>query len=185
MIWVFFVSICSAITLYSIYHKTSYLNENSYFIYYVIAFLFLCEIFYIWKWRRSPFLSQNSTLLGKKASLWNKIGAWLCAIIFPILFGDIFSNSFNVVYTKFFGTYEKPYKVDILEIDRKPYFSRRNTGYTHIYILREDQTREMLDVSTSFYKKITIEDQLLITKKISPFGYYIDEDEIIIIQNKL
>lgn len=42
----------------------------------------------------------------------------------------------------------------------------------------------MLDVSTSFYNKISIEDQLLITKKVSPFGYYIDEDEIIIIPNK-
>lgn len=185
MIFVIFILIVGILSSYSIYHKTSNLNDDSNFIYYTIATLFICEIFYIWKWRRSPFLSQKATLLGKKGSLWNKIEAWLCAVIFPILFGDIFSNSFNVVYTKLFGIYEKPYKVDILEIDRKPYSSRRNMGYTHVYILREDQTREMLDVSTSFYKKITIEDQLLITKKVSPFGYYIDEDEIIIIQNKL
>lgn len=184
MLFVTFIFICIPISLYANYHKTSYLDPNSYFVYYVIAFLFLCEAIYFLKWRRSQFLSQESVLKGRKAPLEDKIGSWLMSIIFPIGLGYMFAESFNVIYTKIFGEYEKSYKVDILEIDRKPYSNRYNRGYTHVYILRLDQIREMLDVSTSFYNKISIEDQLLITKKVSPFGYYIDEDEIIIIPNK-
>lgn len=184
MLFVTFIFICTLISLYAIYHKTSYLDPSSYFVYYVTAFLYLCEVLYFLKWRRSQFLSQDSVLKGRKAPLGDKIGSWLMSIIFPILFGYMFAESFNVVYTKLFGEYQKPYKVDILEIDRKPYSGRYNQGYTHVYILSSAQKREMLDVSTSFYKKINIEDQLLITKKVSPFGHYIDEDEIIIIPNK-
>lgn len=180
---IIFIFLCIGLYLYSIYHKTNYLSDPN-FTYYLIAFFILCELFYIWKWRRLPFLSLDEIVLGKKLPLIKKLGALFGSIILPIVMSSVLLDTFNVLYTKIFGSYETPYKVDILEIKHVPYSSRRNQGYTHIYVLTKEQKQEILDVSTSFYKKISLDDQLLITRKSSSFGYYIDEDEIVIIKNK-
>lgn len=131
-------------------------------------------------------LAQIALMLRQKRVLFleNKnLAGYAKAVTINIFFGAVFAVPLvagaKVLYTRHFGAYEPPVEVRIVDKSRTD--SLKGSDGCRLYP-EPKITKHRLHVSCGFYDKVSVGDRLIVKKRASNFGYYIDEREIEILR---